>query len=133
VLEDLDEAYNVCEEAFATWQDARNKMTELARARGFYPVVALTPQGQVPGTALRQQHGKSKGGKSKSKSGKSKAVGLLAEEPQRFRAPVPQQQPLSRPSLGRGAQRAEACSSTGLDSRECEQAGCTRRPTTEQP
>ncbi len=33
--EELDEALEACEEAHATWQEARMKITELARARGF--------------------------------------------------------------------------------------------------
>ena len=37
VPEELEEAYDEAEEAYATWQGARRKMGELARARGFTP------------------------------------------------------------------------------------------------
>ena len=60
IPQELDEAYYECEEAMATWQEARRKMNELARARGFYPVVALTPQGQIP-VGAQQQRGGGKG------------------------------------------------------------------------
>ncbi len=73
VPEELDEAYDVAEEAFVIWQDARKKMNELARTRGFYPVEASTPQSQVPVAAQRQTHTKPKGGKSKGKGGKPKS------------------------------------------------------------
>ena len=38
VPEDLESAADQVEEAFATWQESRRLMNEMAKARGFYPV-----------------------------------------------------------------------------------------------
>ena len=74
IPEELDEAFEACEEAMATWQEARSKMNELARARGFYPVVALTPHGHVP-VGARVSSSKGKGKKGGGKNGKGKKGG----------------------------------------------------------
>ena len=42
---ELDEAYEMMEEANVGYEEARKIMTSLATARGFYPVVALGPDG----------------------------------------------------------------------------------------
>ena len=62
----------------ATWQEARSKMNELARARGFYPVVALTLHGHMPIGAQKggsKGKGKMGGGKGKGKKGAGKGGG----------------------------------------------------------
>ena len=38
VPEDLESAADQVEEAYATWQESRRLMNEMAKARGFYPV-----------------------------------------------------------------------------------------------
>ena len=71
---ELDEAYDEVEEAYANWQDSRKKMTELFRARGIYPVVALMPSGgtlAIGAQAPRKGAGAGRKGKSKGR-GKGK-------------------------------------------------------------
>ena len=41
----LEESYAVMEEAYIGYEEARKRMTSLAASRGFYPVVALAPEG----------------------------------------------------------------------------------------
>ena len=74
----MDDAFEACEEAMATWHEARSKINELARARGFYPVVALTPHGHMPIGATKggsKGKGKKGGGKGKGKKGAGKGGG----------------------------------------------------------
>lgn len=87
---EFDDAYEAHEEAYATWQDAWRKMRKLARARGFFPVVALTPQGQVLVSAGGNGKGKPKGRAQRRKI--SRTRGLL---------------PLGRPRRGHADTLAE--------------------------
>jgi hypothetical protein len=79
---ELDEAYSDAEEAYATWQDAHKKMNELSRARGFYPVVALLPQGGMAPVGVQAQRTGSGKGKDKGRGrGKSKGGGGTGRSP----------------------------------------------------
>ncbi len=57
------------------WAGRSEEDDGASEARGFYLVVALAPQGQVPAAAQRQRQRKAKGGKSKGRVGKSKSKG----------------------------------------------------------
>ena len=48
VPEDLESAADQVEEAFATWQESRRLMNEMAKARGFYPVTNKLEYMQAP-------------------------------------------------------------------------------------
>ena len=48
---ELEEAADKCEEALAAYHESRQKMRELANARGFYPVVALASGHGLPAAA----------------------------------------------------------------------------------
>ena len=48
---ELEEAADKCEEALAAYHESRQKMRELANARGFYPVVALASGHSLPTAA----------------------------------------------------------------------------------
>ncbi len=86
---ELDEAYDEVEEAYANWQDSRKKMTELSRARGFYPVVAMLPSGGIlPISAQAQRKGAGAGRKGKGKGkGKGKDSPLFAAKGSPVRRP----------------------------------------------
>ena len=45
---ELLEAETCCDEALVAYHDARRKMKEIALSRGFYPIVALTPEAPPP-------------------------------------------------------------------------------------
>ena len=74
VPEELEKLADETDELLITWMDSRKKMNELARSRGFYPVMAVPPElaqsyggGGAPRTASKGK-GKGKGkGKSKQK------------------------------------------------------------------
>ena len=62
------------EEAYATFVEARKRMNDMARSRGFYPIVALAPE---PPTRFQSGGTSGKGGKSGrgGKKGKGKRQG----------------------------------------------------------
>ena len=70
------------EEAFATYLDARRRFAELKANRGFWPVVALSPEGQASTAAATQRPHAPKPTKGKGK-GKSKAKGNRPPPPQK--------------------------------------------------
>ena len=57
VPEELDQASQDVEDANVNYLDGRQKMRELALARGFYPVVALARHGQQQGWWQKQWQG----------------------------------------------------------------------------
>ena len=64
VPEDLESAADQVEEAFATWQESRRLMNEMAKERGFYPVTNKLEYMQAPAWVSRDGSGhkcKSKG------------------------------------------------------------------------
>ena len=67
VPEDLESAADQVEEAFATWQESRRLMNEMAKARGFYPVTNKLEYMQAPAWVSRDGSGHE--GKSKGKGG----------------------------------------------------------------
>ena len=67
VPEDLESAADQVEEAFATWQESRRLMNEMAKARGFYPVTNKLEYMQAPTWVSRDGGGHK--GKSKGKGG----------------------------------------------------------------
>ena len=67
VPEDLESAADQVEEAFATWQESRRLMNEMAKARGFYPVTNKLEYMQAPAWVSRDGGGHK--GKSKGKGG----------------------------------------------------------------
>ena len=81
VPEELEKLAEETDELLITWMDSRKKMNELARSRGFYPVMAVPPelaQSYGGGGARSAPKGKGKGksgkgkGKQKGKGGKSR-------------------------------------------------------------
>ena len=75
---ELEKLWHETEEAMVSYTQSRNKMTEFARARGFYPVVAMMP-GDFAKEPFRKGKGKSKGnGKGK---GKGKKRGKSSSRP----------------------------------------------------
>ncbi|CAK0792453.1 unnamed protein product [Prorocentrum cordatum] len=73
VPEDLENAYEATEEAYAAYAEARAKMNELAKSRGFYPVVALIDEkrGLPPPRAGNARPPKGRG---RSSSGKARGA-----------------------------------------------------------
>ena len=67
VPEDLESAADQVEEAFATWQESRRLMNEMAKARGFYPVTNKLEYMQAPAWVSRDGSGHK--GKSRGKGG----------------------------------------------------------------
>ena len=57
VPEDLESAADQVEEAFATWQESRRLMNEMAKARGFYPVTNKLEYMQAPAWVSRDGSG----------------------------------------------------------------------------
>ena len=92
--EELDEAYDQCDEAYISYLESRRRMRELALSRGFYPVVAIPPDDNGGGRqSWKGGGGKSKGkGKGKSK-GKSKGKGKGANSG--FRRTFDNRRPMS--------------------------------------
>jgi len=69
VPEDLERAADECEEALTSYHEARKKMRELATARGFYPVVALAAEADLPPARAQRAQPAGKGrGKGKCKA-----------------------------------------------------------------
>ena len=65
---ELLEAETFCDDALVACQDARRKMKEIALSRGFYPIVALTPEAPSttsstsrPASSSHHDGGKSRG------------------------------------------------------------------------
>lgn len=73
VPEELEEAMDQADEAYVSYVESRKRMKELALSRGFYPVVALSPDFERNSFKGSKGEGGSKGsGKGKGKSGKGK-------------------------------------------------------------
>ena len=64
---ELEEAADQMEEAYVNYAESRQKMRELANARGFYPVVALAPGGGGKGFPMAAKGGSGGKGRRKGK------------------------------------------------------------------
>ena len=135
-----DEAFNVDEydECFATYVDARKRMNDLRLARGFYPVVALGPEGAVglpaaasssttppPRTAPSGKGKPSRKGKGPVPHPKGKGKGQSTSAGQSSSANA-------RASSATGSTTCLRCGKPGHWARNCpEPAGGTKRPRTD--
>ena len=73
VPEELEEAMDQADEAYASYIESRKRMKELALSRGFYPIVALGPEAEKGAYRSLKGEGKNKGkGKSSPYKGKGK-------------------------------------------------------------
>ena len=113
VPEDLESAADQVEEAFATWQESRRLMNEMAKARGFYPVTNKLEYMQAPAWVSRDGGGhkaKAKGkggGKPRSYGKKATATRWRKELESRTLEQTVVQCPPPLPRLHRTLQRTE--------------------------
>ena len=106
---------------FANYVDARKKMNELRLARGFYPVVALGPDGQQSNLAAQASgKGKSKGAPASS-SAKGKSKGKGKSKPSARSGPGPSSAK-GRAASVRGDSTCLRCGQKGHWARNCPKA-----------
>ncbi|CAK0816650.1 unnamed protein product [Prorocentrum cordatum] len=74
--QDVEEAQIACDEAYLSFVDAKRRVAEIAKSRGFYPIVAVAPDNNFQHGKGASRSAKPTGGKGKGRSkGKGKGKG----------------------------------------------------------
>ncbi|CAK0898302.1 unnamed protein product, partial [Prorocentrum cordatum] len=85
--QDVEDAQLACDEAYLSFVDATKRVAEIAKSRGFYPIVAVAPDNNYREARPARAPGKGKGrGRGKGK-GKGKGSSQPRRDPSAFKFP----------------------------------------------